>query len=448
MKKFDINLFINLYIPFYVSFLLNDYLILLTAVPITYWLYKNLKKESLTPMVNYLIMLMGAISVFLFKEKSHSAIVLITSYISLYIFKGEEGRFWIGSIFLIILAAVSTKIELFLLTPVIFLFTIRELKADGIKFGVVTVLIIIIIIMSSALIPNYQGVLNNNGITSFRKSNLTGCATYTNTIYTFTRSSTKLSNKLKEIERNYKTLYRQQQVLNLLMFIGFISIAIFLGVFVFKYVRISGKGTFVIAILLSILIIVGLGFGFYKLIASMSGNWKNALGASMQIEGQSQKWHSVVKHVNIKPLLDKITTVKINIISTYIIIGEIILAITVILILTRVAVNVKTKGIKKIDMQVLEEKKDWFKNIGLSADIFRLYSQFRSSFPQANLTPREFERFFVSEYKISIDHITKLFEKARYMGKDLNNMEKTEFIKGVLKVLNDLLENKDTRSKS
>ena len=82
MKKFDMNLFLILFVTFYTALLLRDFLGLIVALPIAYFLYRNLKKEALTPMVNYLIMLVGIFSVFLFPQKAHCAVILLVSFIS------------------------------------------------------------------------------------------------------------------------------------------------------------------------------------------------------------------------------------------------------------------------------------------------------------------------------------------------------------------------------
>ncbi len=442
MKKFDMNLFLILFVTFYTALLLRDFLGLIVALPIAYFLYRNLKKEALTPMVNYLIMLLGIFSVFLFPQKAHCAVVLLVSFISVYIFNGENPRFYVGSILLTILAATSTQFELIIFLPAIFFFTLRELKAYDIKFSKITMILIAFIIISLALIPNYQGVINNRSLSSARMNfaSPTKSATYVQNVYNFsmTKPSTELTKRVNNIHNAYNIFKLQQKILSWIMLVGFVVAAIVLFTLLYKYTKISGKISLATSILISIAIIALLGFGFYKLISSMSGNWKSFYSTAISYGYSTKFAHKITKVIKIKPLADKLTSLKINVGSMYLIIAEIVLAVFVLLFALKKIVAIETKK-RYVDKEELESKKDWFKMHGLTNDVFELYSQFRNSFGEIHLTPREFKDYFMDNYKVDISDLTATFEKARYEGKDLDKPEKKEFIDKILLIIDKLL---------
>jgi hypothetical protein len=442
MKKFDLSLLLILLISVYTALLLRDYLSLIIALPISYLLYRNLQKEAITPMVNYLIMLIGTFSIFLFPYKAHSAIVLLTSFIAIYIFKNRDSKFYIGSIFLAILAVVSNQMEIIAFLPIAFLFTLRELKANEIKISKMTLLLIGIIIVLVALIPNYQGIIRSNSISSQRLSMVspTESSTYVENIYNFstTKPSTGLQKKIEAMQNSYNTLKLQQKILSWITFVGFVVAALVLITLLYKYAKFSGKLSLMMSMLITMVIIVGLGFGFYKLI-STGGNWKELYLNSISYGSGTNFVHKVTKIINIKPLADKLTSLKINIGSMYLIIAEIVLSVFVLIFALKKILSISTKKIV-ISKEKLESKKTWFEKFGLSSDIFELYNQFRSSFGNVNLTPREFKEYFSSQHKIDISDITQTFEKARYEGRDLETPEKKQFIDKILNIINKLLD--------
>jgi len=444
MKKFDLNLLLNLYIPFYMAFLLKDFISLIVVIPVTFILYRNLKKAAITPMMNYLIMLISMLLIFLFGQRAHSAIILLTSFIALYIFSGEESHFIIGSIFLITIAAISSPQELYLFLPIAFLFTIRELKSMDIKFGRLTILIIAIILLAAVLVPNYHGLINNKAIVSARTgNNPTNSATYVSKIYNITSKEATATNKrLAELHKTYNTIKKQEEIQNTVLLIALILAAGIFITLIYKYTRISGSKTFVVSIILAIIVIALIGFGLYKIATSASKGWKYLKdAASTGVGGKSTNFHTVTKTVNIKALMNKLTSMKAGIISRYVIILEMLLVIIVLFIFWKMVVKVNTKK-KKIDVDTeeLKSKKEWFKNYGLSSDVFKLYSRFRDSFPRTSLTPREFGDFFLNNYGFEIRDITILFEKARYSGEDLSKPEKKKFINKILKIIDKLIE--------
>jgi hypothetical protein len=444
MKKFDVNLLLNLYIPFYMAFLLKDFASLIVVIPVTFMLYRNLKKTAITPMMNYLIMLISILLIFLFGQRAHSAIILLTSFVALYIFNGEETRFTIGSIFLITLAAISSQQELYVFLPIVFLFTIRELKSMDIKFGKLTILIIIMILLATVLMPNYNGFVNNKAIVNARTgNNTTNSATYVSKIYNITsKESTATNKRLAELHKTYNTIKKQEEIQNTVLLIALIVAAGIFITLIYKYTRISGSKTFILSIILAIIVIALIGFGFYEIVSGASKGWKYLKdAASTGVGGKSTNFHTVTKTVNIKALVNKLTSLKAGVYSRYVIILEMLLAIVVLFIFWKMVVNVNTKK-KKIDVNAeeLKSKKEWFKNYGLSSDIFKLYSRFRDSFPRASLTPREFGDFFLDNYGLEIKDITILFEKARYSGEDLSDPEKKKFINKVLKIIDKLIE--------
>jgi hypothetical protein len=262
MKKFDLDLLLILLISVYAALLLRDYLSLIIVLPVAYLLYRNLQKEALTPMVNYLIMLVGGFSIFLLPHKSHSAIALLVSFISIYTFKDRNSKFYIGSIFLAILAVVSTQIELIAFLPIVFLFTLRELKANEIKISKMTILVIAVVVLLIALTPNYQGVVRNNSISSQRLSMVspTESSTYVRNVYNFstTKPSTELQKKVNAIHNSYNMLKLQQRILSWIMFAGFVAAALVLIALLYKYVKISGKMTLTMSMIITIAVIVGL----------------------------------------------------------------------------------------------------------------------------------------------------------------------------------------------